>query len=221
MYFHLRFFVETADMILLKGLFFRKVMDMDKKRIAIHEAGHLIMALILDLDVVECDISRKSRSFGVELGRCIVFDPDPVGVRKFLVAMAGVMAEDHFFSDDRGGLKDRVDALEHLQRFLRHYNRMPRYDSLKPVVEEAAELFHQSDTMDMVDKAALMMIRKVRIGSLEIEFLRNELQNSLDSEVLVKMVNGLSEPQDPVDWKQAAIMLIGKAREILLRFRKM
>lgn len=208
-------------MILLKGLFFRKVMDMDKKRIAIHEAGHLIMALILDLDVVECDISRKSRSFGVELGRCIVFDPDPVGVRKFLVAMAGVMAEDHFFSDDRGGLKDRVDALEHLQRFLRHYNRMPRYDSLKPVLEEAAELFHQSDTMDMVDKAALMMIRKVRIGSREIEFLRNELQNSLDSEVLVKMVNGLSEPQDPVDWKQAAIMLIGKAREILLRFRKM
>lgn len=221
MYFHLRFFVDTADMILLKGHFFRKVMGMDKKRIAIHEAGHLIMALILDLDVVECDISRKSRSFGVELGRCLVFDPDPVGVRKFLVSMAGVMAEDHFFSDDRGGLKDRVDALEHLQRFLRHYNRMPRYDSLKPVLEEAAELFHQSDTMDMVDKAALMMIRKVRIGSREIEFLRNELQNSLDSEVLVKMVNGLSEPQDPVDWKKAAIMLIGKAREILLRFRKM
>lgn len=196
-------------------------MGMDKKRIAIHEAGHLVMALILDLDVVECDISRKSRSYGVELGRCLVFDPDPVGVRKFLVAMAGVMAEDHFFSDDRGGLKDRVDALEHLQRFLRHYNRMPRYDSLKPVLEEAAKLFHQPVTMEMVEKAALLMVREVRIGFREIGSLRKELQNSLDSDVLVNMVNGLSEPEDPVDWKQTAIMLIGKAREIILRFRKM
>jgi hypothetical protein len=170
---------------------------------------------------VECDISRKSRSYGVELGRCLVFDPDPVGVRKFLVAMAGVMAEDHFFSDDRGGLKDRVDALEHLQRFLRHYNRMPRYDSLKPVLEEAAKLFHQPVTMEMVEKAALLMVREVRIGFREIGSLRKELQNSLDSDVLVNMVNGLSEPEDPVDWKQTAIMLIGKAREIILCFRKM
>jgi hypothetical protein len=35
------------------------------------------------------------------------------------------------------------------------------------------------------------------------------------------MVNDLSEQEDPVDWKQTAITLIGKGREILLRFRKM
>lgn len=179
------------------------------------------MALILDLDVLECDVSRNRAFPEGELGRCLVFDPDPVGIKKFLVAMAGIMAEDHFFSNDRGGLKDRKDAFEHLRRFLRHYNRMPRYDSLKPVLEEASKLFHKPETMKIVERAALMMIKQTRIGSADIIFLRDELKSRGDHSSLLRMVKEIVEPEEPVDLKRTIAFLYSKTRDFLLRFRKM
>lgn len=193
----------------------------DRKRVAIHEAGHLVMALILNLDVLGCDVSRKRASSEGELGHCLVFDPDPVGIRKFLVAMAGIMAENHFYSDDRGGVKDRKDALAHLRRFLRHYNRMPAYDSLKPVIEEASALFHKPGILMIVEEAADMLVDRVRIDSRGVDILRNKIRSKGDFSTISDMVNELLEPEEPLTWKETGLILLKKIKELLLRLRKM
>ncbi len=193
----------------------------DQKRIAIHEAGHLVMALMLGLDVLGCDVSRKRASSEGELGRCLVFDPDPVGIRKFLVAMAGIMAENHFYSDDRGGLKDRKDALAHLRRFLRHYNRMPAYDSLKPVLEEASALFHKPGILMIVEEAADMLVKRIRIESVEVDIFRKKIRGTGDFSILSDMVDELVEPEAPLNWKETGLILLKKIKELVLRLRKM
>ncbi len=179
------------------------------------------MALILDLDVLGCDVSRKRASFEGELGRCLVFDPDPVGIKKFLVAMAGIMAENHFYSDDRGGLKDRDDALGHLRRFLRHYNRVPAYDSLKPVIEEASVLFHKPGILVIVEEAANMLVKRIRIDSMEVDIFRKKIRGTGDFSILSNMVNELVEPEEPLTWKETGLILLKKTKQLVLRLRKM
>lgn len=194
---------------------------MNRKRIAIHEAGHLVMALILDLEVLGCDISRKKARYPGELGKCMVFDPDPVGIRKFLLSMGGIMAENHFFSDDKGGLKDRKDAFELLRRYLNHYNRMPQYDSLKPVLEEASRVFHSSPALEMVDNASRLLIKEVSIGPAEIEPLRKRTRDSIDKSRLLEMIDALTEPETPLDWKAVGLELFDKGRTLLKKIREM
>ncbi|MBN1332124.1 MAG: hypothetical protein JW971_00020 [Synergistales bacterium] len=194
---------------------------MNRKRIAIHEAGHLVMALILDLEVLGCDISRKKARYPGELGKCMVFDPDPVGIRKFLLSMGGIMAENHFFSDDKGGLKDRKDAFELLRRYLNHYNRMPQYDSLKPVLEEASRVFHSSPALEMVDNASRLLIKEVSIGPAEIEPLRKRTRDSIDKSRLLEMIDALTEPETPLDWKAVGLELLDKGRTLLKKIREM
>lgn len=194
---------------------------MDRRRVAFHEAGHLVMALILRLDVLGCDISRRRAKYTGELGRCTVFDPDPVGVRKFLLAMGGIMAETHFFSDDMGGIKDRVDAFAQLRRFLSHYNHMPGYDTLKPVLEEASDLFYTEAVLDVLEEAADLLTRKVRIGPEQISSLREKLERTVENERLVMMLSTLEDPPDPLNWKEIGHDLLKKGELLLKKIRKM
>ena len=194
---------------------------MNRKRIAIHEAGHLVMALILDLQVLGCDISRKKARYPGELGKCMVFDPDPVGIRKFLLAMGGIMAEDHFFSDDHGGIKDRRDAFELLRRYLNHYNRMPRYDSLKPVLEEASGLFYSDPALEIVEETALILVQNISIGPLEIEPFRERIRNLINNSKLLEMIEELTEPETPLDWKTVGLDLLDRGRELLRKIREL
>ena len=194
---------------------------MNRKRIAIHEAGHLVMALILDLEVLGCDISRRKARYPGELGKCMVFDPDPVGIRKFLLSMGGIMAEDHFFSDDQGGIKDRRDALELLRRYLNHYNRMPQYDSLKPILEEASEVFHSPPALELVEEAARLLIQKISIGPPEIQLLKGQARKSIENNRLLEMIEALIEPETPLEWKVLGRELMDKGRKILKKIREM
>ena len=194
---------------------------MNRKRIAIHEAGHLVMALILDLEVLGCDISRRKARYPGELGKCMVFDPDPVGIRKFLLSMGGIMAEDHFFFDDQGGIKDRRDAFELLRRYLNHYNRMPQYDSLKPILEEASKVFHSPPALEMVEEASRLLIQKVSIGPPEIQLLKVQARDSIENDRLLEMIEALIEPENPLDWKALGRELLDKGRKILKKIREM
>ncbi len=118
-------------------------MKIDYSRVAVHEAGHVVMALMLDLNVQGCRIGPGGCQR--EAGRCTVIDPDPVGIVRFLVSMGGVMAEDRIFGDDRGGGLDRVQAAAYLHNWSAHFRRFRPDDALRDLLSDISELFDSDE----------------------------------------------------------------------------
>ncbi|MEA3507796.1 MAG: hypothetical protein U9R40_02610 [Synergistota bacterium] len=118
-------------------------MKIDYSRVAVHEAGHVVMALMLGLNVQGCRIG--SGGYQREAGRCTVIDPDPVGIVRFLVSMGGVMAEDRIFGDDRGGGLDRVQAAAYLHNWSAHFRRFRSDDALRDLLSDISELFDSDE----------------------------------------------------------------------------
>jgi hypothetical protein len=194
---------------------------MNKRRIALHEAGHLVMAFIIGLDVLGCDISRGADRRPGELGRCVVFDPDPVGFRKFLLAMAGVMAENAFLGDDRGGIKDRYDAYDNLYRYLSHYNRLPRYDLLKPLLGEVSDVFYSKPCLETIEKAAGIMQSSSSLSRKDIVKLRQDLEDRIELGHIRKRVDSLAGEHDPFSIRSSLGWLFDQAVGLVKKIRKM
>jgi hypothetical protein len=191
---------------------------LDRRRVAFHEAGHLIMAFLLHMDVLSCDLGRRKEAPG-ELGRCVVITPDPVGIRRFLLAMGGVMAEERFFQDEEGGLKDRHDALEALENYLAHYRRRDR-DDIERIVALARDLFHSPASLLVIRRAALMLTQKRSLDSLQMDHLRQELVAQIDTGPLIEALEGLTATEEPQGLKGLLLALLNGLKSLILRMRK-
>lgn len=177
------------------------------------------MALLLGLDVSSCDISRSPGRNG-ELGNCIVIAPDPVGVKRYLVAMGGIMAEHRFFQSDHGGRKDRHDATEHLFRYLSHY-RDPRRDELQPLFTRVADLFYRRATLSVLERVAGELEKKGRLQGDALGDYREALDGLPDVERLRGQVESLGEPPRNRTLAETAWDLLVGAYRTVMKARKM
>lgn len=191
---------------------------MDRRRVAFHEAGHLVMAFLLQMEVLSCDLGRREDAPD-ELGRCVVVTPDPVGIRRFLLAMGGVMAEDRFFKDEQGGLKDRRDAVEALENYLAHYRRRDR-DNAESVLHLASELFHSPASLRVIRRGAALLARSRSLDGPQIHLLRQELLSEIDPTPLTAAVDGLAEPQEPLGLRGMAVEAFHLLKRLVLSLRK-
>ena len=191
---------------------------MNRRRVAFHEAGHLLMALLLHMEVLSCRLGTSRENPG-ERGRCVIVTPDPVGVRRFLLSMGGVMAEERFYDGEEGGLKDRHDALEALENYLAHYRRRDR-DDAESVLRLASELFHSPASLLVLRRAASVLTQTRSLDGKAIDSFRQELLSSVDSTALIEAVDGLAEPELPLSLKTLLPSAFGLAKKLLLRLRK-
>ena len=191
---------------------------MNRRRVAFHEAGHLVMAFLLHMEVLSCRLGPSQEEQG-ERGRCVVVTPDPVGVRRFLLSMAGVMAEDRFFHDEEGGIRDRHDAADALENYLGHYRRRDR-DEAESVLRLASAFFHSPPALRVLRRAASILVQARTLDGNRLDSLRQELLEACDSKPLIEAVDGPAEPEPPLP--MAEILLRGArfANRLLLSLRK-
>lgn len=192
-----------------------------RRRIAVHETGHLVMALILGLDVRRCAIRGHDDDWRPgELGRCTVLVPDPVGLRRFLVSMGGVMAEEHFFGEERGGARDRQDALRALNDFLAHYRERGRTEEVEALFSSVAGFFHHPSVLGILEETARHLEQHRVLEPRDIADLAGHFAPEGDLADLRERLALLEEPVPSPAWKETLLEVLLKARELILRFRK-
>lgn len=191
------------------------------KRIAVHEAGHMVMALILGLDVERCAILSAGEDWRPgELGRCTVLVPDPVGLRRFLVSMGGVMAEESFYGEEKGGARDHRDAVLALQNFIAHYRDPDRRNDVEDLFHDVAELFHREGVLKVLEKSARLLhkhrvLERPQIASIAGFFPpEGELANIRHRLAL------LDDPPPAPTWRETLVKVLKISRDFILRFRK-
>ncbi|HPJ25214.1 MAG TPA: hypothetical protein PLA80_03580 [Synergistaceae bacterium] len=191
------------------------------QRTALHEAGHLGMALLLGMEVQRCALAPAGEIWRPgELGRCTVLLPDPVGLRRFLLSMGGIMAEEFLLSENRGGLQDRRDALEALRHYLAHYEEPERREELEDLFSRIAAFFSRKEFLDFLRETA-EILRKEKI--LEGPRIRQIAENfPLFPEVfeLRQDLESFEKASSGEPWKE---WLYGAAKNCwawLQRFRK-
>ena len=179
------------------------------------------MALILGLDVRRCAIRGSDDDWRPgELGRCTVLVPDPVGLRRFLVSMGGVMAEEHFFGEERGGARDRQDALRALNDFLAHYHDRARTGEVETLFGDVAAFFHHPAVLQILEESARLLEKRRVLETREISDLGRHFTGEGDLAGLRARLSLLEEPAPSPTWKETFMALLLKARDLILRFRK-
>lgn len=165
----------------------------NRSRVAVHEAGHAVMAMILGLDIMECDISRSK--YGRDRsGRCVVIDPDPVGLRRFLVAMGGVLAEHVFFGDDRGGGSDRYDAELSLFVYSSKYRREGFDSRAEGIIRAVSGHFREPVCRQATMEIAAMLEREGSISRRRLTPFGKRIRDSLDTSWVEREMECFIEP---------------------------
>ncbi len=191
------------------------------RRIAVHETGHLVMALILDLEVQRCAIVGSDEEWRPgELGRCTVLMPDPVGLKRFLVSMGGVMAENHFFGEDRGGSRDRKAALQALNNFLAHYRDRGRGREVETLFEDVATFFHDDQVLQLLEEGAESLRKNRVLEPKRITDLARRLPDEKGLAEIRERLRQLEAPAASPSWKETAFRLARLVRNWILRLRK-
>ncbi len=153
----------------------KKLSGKEKQRVALHEAGHLGMALLLGMRVERCSLIPGSEKWRPgERGRCTVLVPDPVGLRRFLLSLGGVMAEDLLLAEDRGGLQDRRDALEALQNYVAHYEDPGRREELDELFSRIREFFSREDFLLLLQAVGKQLQQELVIERSSLKELERD-----------------------------------------------
>jgi len=187
-------------------------------RVAVHEAGHAVMAMLLGLDVVECDITRGRRGRG-RSGRCVVVDPDPVGLRRFLVSMGGILAEHLVFGDDRGGGKDREDAGVSLFVYSSKYRQKGSDPGAEAIILEVSELFREQASRTVLMDIASLLDRDGRVDGGRLLVSGNRIGESLDISGIERKIAVFAEAVPAPGWKDMFLGWISNIKEIIERIR--
>ena len=151
------------------------------------------MAIILGLDIRECDISSGSSKRG-RSGKCVVIDPDPVGLRRFLVSMGGVLAEHIFFGDDRGGGSDRYDAELSLFVYSSRYRREGFDPRAEGVIRSVSELFREPVCRQATSEIAAVLEREGSVSSSRLAPFEKRIRDSLDTSLVEREMDSFIEP---------------------------
>jgi hypothetical protein len=192
-----------------------------KHRTALHEAGHLGMALLLGMKVERCAlIPRGERWRPGERGRCTVLLPDPVGLRRFLLSLGGVMAEDLLLAEDRGGLQDRRDALEALRNYVAHYEDPTRREELEELFQEIAGFFSHEEFRHFLEESAETLLREKILEHPRIEQMAQGFPLSPEVFSIRQKLTSFEEPPERKPWKEWLLQGIKKCWCFLQRFRK-
>lgn len=192
-----------------------------KKRIAVHESGHLIMALILGLEVQRCEILSADEDWRPgELGRCTVLVPDPVGLRRFLVSMGGVMAEDHFYGEEQGGARDRYDAFQALRNFLAHYQDRNRRNDVEDLFREVADIFHREGILAVLEQTARLLRKRRILERSQITEIASLFPAEGELADLRERLAQLEKTTPPPTWLETFLKILDISRDFILRFRK-
>lgn len=193
----------------------------DRKRIAVHEAGHLVMALMLGLEVQSCAILPIDEDWHPgELGRCTVLVPDPVGLRRFLVSMGGVMAEDHFYGEERGGARDRYDAIQALRNFLAHYQDPNRKNDVENLFRGVADIFHREGILAVLDQSAGLLQKNHVLKQPQITEIARLFPAEGELADLRERLARLENPDPAPTWLETLLKVVRISRDFILRFRK-
>lgn len=198
-----------------------KVHRAGPQRVAVHEAGHMIMALILGLDVERCAVLSRGEDWRPgELGRCTVLVPDPVGLRRFLVSMGGVMAEDRFYGEERGGTRDHRDGLAALQNFIAHYRDPERRNEVEELFHDVADIFHREEIQDILERSARLLHKRHVLERGEIASIANLFPAEGELARLRERLVRLDGPAPAPTWLETFIKILKVSRDFILRFRK-
>jgi hypothetical protein len=187
-------------------------------RVAVHEAGHAVMAMLLGLNILECDISKPKRGRGSS-GRCVVVDPDPVGLRRFLVSMGGILAEHLVFGDDRGGGKDREDAGVSLFVYSSKYRRRGSDPGAETIISEVSELFRKQECQSSLKDIASVLDRDGRVDSQTLDKHVWLIRKNLDTSRIVAALADFAEPEISPGWKETISRWTGQIKGIIERIR--
>lgn len=151
------------------------------------------MAMILGLDILECDISRSRYRHG-QSGKCVVIDPDPIGMRRFLVSMGGILAEHLYFGDDRGGGRDRYDAELSLFLYSSRYRCKGSDSRAESIIRVTAEHFREPVCTQAVREIAAMLDREGKISRDQLSHFENRVRRALDTSALEREMGSFIEP---------------------------
>lgn len=151
------------------------------------------MAMILGLDILECDISRNKYRRG-RSGKCVVIDPDPIGLRRFLVSMGGVLAEYIFFGDDRGGGRDRCDAELSLFVYSSRYRREGFDSRAEDIIRTVSGYFRETVCRQATAEIAAMLEREGSIDRSRLAPFEKRIRNSLDTSWMDREMESFIEP---------------------------
>lgn len=190
----------------------------NRSRVAVHEAGHAVMAMILGLDIIECDISRSGPKHG-RSGRCVVMDPDPVGLRRFLVSMGGVLAEHLFFGDDRGGDGDRYDAELSLFVYSSRYRREGLDSRAEGIIRAVGEHFREPVCRQAVAEIAAMLEREGSIDRRRVVPFEKRIRNSLDTSLVEREIDSFTEPPPAKSFRDSIREWIRWLKAVIERIR--
>lgn len=192
------------------------VFAFNRSRVAVHEAGHAVMAMILGLDILECDISRASRG---QTGKCVVIDPDPVGFRRFLVSMGGVLAEHLAFGDDRGGGKDRYDAELSLFVYSSKYRRGGADSRAEGLIRAVSDHFREPVCRQALSDIASILDRDGSIDRRRLDLIGKSIQDSIDLSWMRVEMGSFIEPPPGKRFRETLSEWISRARGVLERIR--
>ncbi len=190
----------------------------NRSRVAVHEAGHAVMAMILGLDILECDISRSKCRRG-QSGRCVVIDPDPIGLRRFLVSMGGVLAEHIFFGDDRGGGRDRYDAELSLFVYSSRYRREGFDPRAEGIIRAISEHFREPACRQATSEIAAMLEREGSIDRSRLAPFEKRIRNSLDTSWVEREMNSFIEPPPEKNLRDSIRDWIFRLKAVVERIR--
>lgn len=176
------------------------------------------MAMILGLDILECDISRSKHRRG-RSGRCVVLDPDPVGLRRFLISMGGIMAEHIFFGDDRGGGRDRYDAELSLFVYSSSYRREGFDPRAEGIIRSVSELFREPVCRQVASEIAAMLEREGSVSSSRLAPFEKRIRDSLDTSRLEREMDSFIEPPSTKSFRDSIRDWIFHLKAVLERIR--
>ena len=190
-------------------------------RTALHEAGHLGMALLLGMEVQRCALIPRGELWRPgERGRCTVLLPDPVGLRRFLLSLGGVMAENLLLGEDRGGWQDRQDALEALRNYGAHYENPQRREELEELFQEIAEFFSRKELGHFLEESAQTLLREKILEHPRIGEMARSFPLSPEVFSIRQKLAGFEEPPEEKPWKEWLLERFQKCWHFLQRFRK-
>jgi len=205
-----------VNMVTVEGRSAEGVFVFNRSRIAVHEAGHAVMAMILGLDILECDISRIGRG---RTGKCVVIDPDPVGFRRFLVSMGGVLAEHLVFGDDRGGGKDRYDAELSLFIYSSKYRRGGVDSRAEGLIRAVSDHFREPVCRQALSDIASILDRDGSMDSRRLDLIGKSIQDSIDLSWMREEMGSFIEPPPGKKFRETLSDWISRARGVLERIR--
>lgn len=190
-------------------------------RTALHEAGHLGMALLLGMRVERCALIPREEQWRLgERGRCTVLLPDPVGLRRFLLSLGGVMAEDLLFGEDRGGWQDRQDAFEALRNYGSHYEEPQRREELEELFQEIAGFFSRKEFRCFLEESAETLLREKILEHPRIEQIARSFPLSPEVFRIRQKLGSFEEPPEKKPWKEWLLQGFQRCWHFLQRFRK-